>query len=89
MCGIGKINVAPRDAFPPFPSHYVPCRPNLTAMFIRDYFENKPFIMCELRSTLSINSLAVDHQCKVVKRTRNGDIVGQGGRSFTICGDPS
>ena len=22
--GVGKVNVAPRDSFPPFPSHYVP-----------------------------------------------------------------
>ena len=27
MRGVGKVNVAPRDAFPPFPPHYVPCRP--------------------------------------------------------------
>ncbi|CAI8022077.1 hypothetical protein GBAR_LOCUS12992, partial [Geodia barretti] len=37
MRGVGKVNVAPRDAFPPFPPHYVPHRPHLTAMFVRDY----------------------------------------------------
>ncbi len=87
MCGVGKVNVAPRDAFPPFPSHYVPCRPHLTAMFVKDYWENKAHIMRELRVILSNHSLAVDHQRKVVKRTLGGDVVGQGGQTFTICGD--
>ena len=87
MRGVGKVNVAPRDAFPPFPSHYVPCRPHLTAMFVRDYWENKSHIMRELRATLSNHSLAVDHQRKVVKRTLGGDVVGHGGQMFTICGD--
>ena len=81
------MNVAPRDAFPPFPSHYVPGRPHLTAMFVRDYWENKPYIMRELRTILSSHSLAVDHQRKVVKRTLGGDVVGHGGQTFTICGD--
>ena len=75
MRGVGKVNVAPRDAFPPFPSHYVPCRPHITAMFVKDYWENKPHIMRELRTILSSHSLAVDHQRKVVKRTLGGDVV--------------
>ena len=87
MRGVGKVNVAPRDAFPQFPTHYVPCRPHLTAMFIKDYWENKPHIMRELRAILSSHSLAVDHQRKVVKRTLGGDVVGHGGQTFTICGD--
>ena len=87
MSGVGKKNVASRDAFPPFPSHYVPCRPHLTAVFVRDYWENKCHIMRELRAILSSHSLAVDYQRKVVKRTRGGDVVGRGGQSFTICGD--
>ena len=87
MRGVGKVNVAPRDAFPLFPSHYVPCRPHLTAMFVRDYWENKSHIMRELCATLSNHSLAVDHQRKVVKRTLGGDVVGHGGQTFTICGD--
>ena len=41
MCGVGKVNVVARHSFPPFPSHYVPCRPHLTAMFVKDYWENK------------------------------------------------
>ena len=87
MHGVGKVNVAPRDAFPPFPSHYTPRRQHLTAMFIKDYWENKPHIMRELRAILSNHSLAVDHQRKVVKRTLGGDVVGHGGQTFTICGD--
>lgn len=87
MRGVGKVNVAPRDAFPPFPSHYVPCRPHITAMFVKDYCENKPHIMRELRCILSQHSLAVDHQRKVVKRTLGDDVVGHGGQTFTICGD--
>jgi hypothetical protein len=87
MCGIGKVNVAPRDAFPPFPSHFVPGRQHLTTMFVMDYWENKPHMMRELRTILSSNSLAVDHQRKVVKRTIGHDVVGHGGQSFTICGD--
>ena len=87
MRGVGKVNVAPRDAFPPFPSHYVPCRPHITAMFVKDYWENKPHIMRELLTILSSHSLAVDHQRKVVKRTLGGDVVGHGGQTFTICGD--
>ena len=87
MRGVGKVNVAPRDAFPPFPSHYVPGRPHLTAMFVRDYWENKSHIMRELRTSLSRHSLAVDHQRKVVKRTIGSGVVGHGGQSFTICGD--
>ena len=79
--------MAPRDAFPPFPSHYVPCRPHITAMFVKDYCENKPHIMRELRCILSQHSLAVDHQRKVVKRTLGDDVVGHGGQTFTICGD--
>ena len=72
MHGVGKVNVAPRDAFPPFPTHYVPCRPHLTALFVRDYWENKLHIMRELRNILSSHSLAVDHQRKVVMRTLGG-----------------
>ena len=85
--GVGKVNVAPRDAYPPFPAHYVPCRPHLTAMFVQEYWENKSHIMRELRAILSNHSLTVDHQRKVVKRTLGGDIVGRGGQTFTICGD--
>lgn len=62
MGGVGKVNVASRESFPPFPSHYVPCRPHLTAMFIRDYFNHKLFIMRELRWVVSSHCLAVDHQ---------------------------
>ena len=87
MHGVGKRNVASRDAFPPFPSHYVPGRPHLTAVFVRDYWENKPYIMRELRAMLSSHGLAVDHQRKVVKRTLGGGVVGRGGQTFTICGD--
>ena len=87
MRGVGKVNVAPRDAFPPFPSHYFPCRPHITAMFVKDYQENKPHIMRELRCILSQHTLAVDHQRKVVKRTLGDDVVGHGGQTFTICGD--
>lgn len=56
-------------------------------MFVQDYWENKPYIMRELRTILSSHSLAVDHQRKVVKRTLGGDVVGHGGQTFTICGD--
>ena len=87
MRGVGKKNVAPRDGFPPFPSHYVPGRHHLTAIFVRDYWEQKPYIMCELRATMSCHGLAVDHQRKVVKRTLGGGVVGHGGQTFTICGD--
>ena len=66
MRGVRKVNVAPRDAFLPFPSHYVPRRPHLTAMFVSDYWENKSHIMRELRNIMSEHSLAVDHQRKVV-----------------------
>ena len=62
MHGVGKVNVAGRDAFPPFPSHYVPSRPHITAMFVQDYWENKTHIMRELRAVLSNHALAVDHQ---------------------------
>ena len=88
MRGVGKVNVAPLDAFPPFPSQYVPCRPHLTAMFVRDYWENKTRIMRELlRAILSNHSLAVDHQRKIVKRTLGGNVVGRSGQTFTTCGD--
>ena len=56
-------------------------------MFVKDYWENKPHIMRELRAVLSNHTLAVDHQRKVVKRTLGGDVVGHGGQTFTICGD--
>lgn len=56
-------------------------------MFVRDYWENRPYIMRELRAILSNHSLAVDHQRKVVKRTLGDDVVGHGGQTFTICGD--
>ena len=56
-------------------------------MFVRDYWENKSHIMRELRSIVSSHCLAVDHQCKVVKRTLGGEVVGHGGQTFTICGD--
>ncbi len=87
MRGVGKVNVVRRDSFPPFSSHYVPCRPHLTAMFVKGYWENKSYIKRELRAILSSHSLAVDHQWKVVKRTLGGDVVGRGGQTFTICGD--
>ena len=59
MRGLGKVNVAPRDGFPPFPTHYLPCRPHLTAMFIRDYWENKPHICdrmehCYLETVITV-----------------------------------
>lgn len=84
MRGVGKRNVAPRDGFPPFPSQYVPGRPHLTAVFVKDYWEHKPHILRELRATLSSHGLAVDHQRKV---TLGGGVVGHGGQTFTICGD--
>ena len=87
MRGVGKVKVAPRDAFPPFPSHYMPGRPHLTAMFVQDYHANKPYIMRELRAMLSSHAMAVDHQRKVVKRTLGEGVVGHGGQMFTICGD--
>ena len=87
MRGVGKVNVAPRDAFPPFPPHYVPHRPHLPAMFVRDYWENKSHGMRELLTIVNDHSLAVDHQRKVVKSTLGGDILGHGGQTFTICGD--
>ena len=87
MCGVGKVNVVCCDSFPPFPSHYVPCRPHLTAMFVKDYWENNSHIRRELRAILSSHSLAVDHQRKVVKRTLGGDVVGCRGQAFTICED--
>lgn len=86
MRGVGKVNVVRHDSFPPFPSHYVPCRPHLTATFVKDYWENKAHIKRELRAILSSHSLAVDHQRKVVKCTLGGDVVGHGGQTFT-CGD--
>ena len=85
--GLGKVNTAARDAFPPFPSHYVPKRPHLTAMFIKDYWQNKDGLLRELRAILSGHALAVDHQRKVVKRTIGGGVVGSGAQTFTICGD--
>lgn len=72
MRGVGKVNVVDRNSFPQFPAHFVPCRPHLTAMFVNDYWENKPHIMRELRAVVSNHSLAVDHQQKVVKRTIGG-----------------
>lgn len=57
MHGVSKKNVAPRDGFPLLPSKYVPCRPHLTAVFIRDYWENKSQIMHELCTILSNHSL--------------------------------
>jgi hypothetical protein len=81
LCGIGKKYVAARDAFPPFPAHYVPCRPHLTMMFVRDYWDNKDHILRDLRTYISSYSLAVDHQRKVVKRIIGGEVVGQGGQA--------
>ena len=43
--------------------------------------------MCELCTIISNHSLAVDHQRKVVKRTLDSDVVGNGGQTFTICSD--
>ena len=82
MHGVGKVNVAGRDAFPPFPSHYVSSRPHITTMFVQDYWENKTHIMRELRAVLSNHALAVDHQRKVVKRTVGGGVVVRGGQTF-------
>jgi hypothetical protein len=33
-----QCHEAPCDAFLPFPSHYVPGRPHLTAVLVRDYW---------------------------------------------------
>ena len=60
---------------------------DLTAMFVKDCWENKTYIMRELRAILSGHSLAVDDQRKVVKRTISEGVVCKGGQSFTICGD--
>ena len=84
---IWKGNVCRRDSFPTFPSHYIPCRPRFTAMFVKDNLEHKPFVMLDFRSMLSVCSLAVDHQRKVIKRTRGSAVVCQGGQTFTTCGD--
>ena len=75
-----------RGGFSPFPSHHVPTRPHLTAMFNKDYWKNKSHILRELRAIVSDHSLAVDHQRKVVKCTLGGGVVGSGGQTFTICG---
>ena len=37
--------------------------------------------------TLSRHCLAIDHQCKVVKRTLGESLINSGGQIFTICGD--
>lgn len=76
-----------RIKFSAYPSHYVPGRPHLTAVFVRDYWEHKPYIMRELRMMMSSHGLAVDHQRKVVKRTLGEGVVGRRGQTFTICGD--
>ena len=81
MCGIGKVNVVPREV-PVFPSYYILCRPHLTAMFIKDYWQNKSCIMREIQVTVFGHSLAVDHQQKVVKRTLGGEVVGGSGQSL-------
>ena len=73
--------------FPPFPTHYVPKRRHLTAMFVFDYWEHKPYLMRKLRAILSGHALAVDHQRKVVKRTISDGVVSSGAQTFTICGD--
>ena len=83
MHGVGKVNVAPRDAFPPFPSHYVPCR----LRCLSGTTGRTSHIMRELRAIVSNRSLAVDNQRKIVTRTLGGDVVGHGGQTFTICGD--
>jgi len=87
LCGVGKVNVTTRNSFPSFPQHYIPGREHLTSMFVKDYWENKSYMMRELRNIVTCHSLAVDHQRKVVKRTRGGEVVGRGGQTFTICGD--
>ncbi len=87
MHGVGQTNVVSRDSFPSFPSHFVPSRPHITAMFLKDYWENKGHILRELRAVITNHGLAVDHQRKVIKRTAGGEVVGNGGQKFTICGD--
>ena len=58
------------------------------AKFVKDYWENKPHIMRELRTIVSNHSLAVDYQHKVVEEsTLGGDIVGHKGQTFTMCGN--
>ena len=66
MCSVGKSTVARRDDFPPFPSHYVPGRPHLTAVFVRDYWEHKPLILRELRATVSSSGLESCHDNNVM-----------------------
>ena len=85
--GIGKVNVVSTDSYPPFPRHYIPHRHHITSMFIKDYWLHKPYIMRELRSTLSRHGLVIDHQLKVVKRTLGESLISSGGQTFTICGD--
>ena len=54
---------------------------------LMNYWDNKPYIMREIRAVVSSYCLAVDHQRKVVQRTLGGDVVGGGSQTFTICGD--
>ena len=87
MHGVEKMNVVPRDSFPPFPLHYVPSRPHLTSIFIKDYWQNKNHIMWELHATVINHALVIDHQRKVVRHTLGGGVVDRGRRTSTICGD--
>ena len=54
-----------------------------------------PFPLCSLPTSFDSHltaivrshGLAVDHQRKVVKRTRGDGVIGSGGQTFIICGD--
>lgn len=75
------------DNFPEFPEDWVGKSPALLTAFIKDYFVEKPALMAELKSIVLENSLAVDHQRKVVKTAKKLPDLCSGSQSFTVVGD--
>ncbi|KAF4646531.1 hypothetical protein FOL47_006036, partial [Perkinsus chesapeaki] len=76
------------EPFGDFPEEYVPKAPALLQALLADYYENRGDLRREQRSLRTTCALSIDHQAKVVKRTKK-DPTGRsvGTQSFSIVGD--
>jgi len=71
------------DGFPPLNDTYVAKSASITNAFLRDYCNHRDSLNREMASIKSVQSIAVDHQYKVVRKVKGKTAT----QSFCIMGD--
>lgn len=79
----GMGNAVIEDGFPPMNESYVAKSASITNAFLRDYANHRDSLNREMASIQSEQSIAVDHQYKVVRKVKGKKAT----QSFCIMGD--